>query len=434
MIGPAPIRPELDRPAPLFKLQGLGDKLDSMRRREILVGGACIAALGGVALRAIGQPEALTQSEFDEWIAGLRQRAGDAGVSQQVWDMALQGLAPDPVVIARRAAAAETNQTVTDYVMRLLNGRGTKARAKFAALPDLARVEARYGVPGGPLVAFWGMESDYGAVLGDRDVLRAVATHGASGSSGPDWGNEFIAALKILQTGVVPRDRFIGSYAGAIGQTQLMPTNYIKFGVDFDGDGRIDVWGEPLDALASTAVVLVKSAGWRPGESWLEEVALPAGLDLSRIEPEITRMKPSEWEALGVRRASGEPWSAADQASSAFLLLPAGITAPAFLAFPNYNAFEAYNPSLSYAVGVCLLAKFAMGQPAIRKPWPPEPMLPLESRVAAQAGLARLGYYDGKLDGAFGKRSRQALRAWQLATGRTRDGHLTADQAHALAA
>jgi membrane-bound lytic murein transglycosylase B len=404
-----------------------------MQRRHLLAG-AVLALAGGPAWMARGQPDALTQAAFDGWVAGLKLKAMDAGIGTEVWASALEGLAPDPVVIARRAAAAETNQTVTDYVLKLLNGRGVKARGKYAGLPALAQIEARYGVPGGPLVAFWGMESDYGANIGDRDVLRAVATHGAAGSGGPDWGAEFIAALRILQSGVAPRSGLIGSYAGAVGQTQLMPTNYIKYGVDFDGDGRIDVWHSSLDALASTAVHLTKAAGWRRGESWLEEVVLPPGLDLKRVETEVTSMAPAEWEAMGVRRSSGAPWSAADQASSATLLLPAGITAPAFLAFPNYVAFETYNPSLSYAVGVCLLAKFAMGEPAIRKPWPPEPLLPRESRIAAQAGLARLGYYDGKIDGDMGKRSRKALRAWQLATGRTRDGHLTAEEAHALAA
>ena len=391
-------------------------------------------AASGAAWLAESQPEALTQGQFDDWVADLHERARAAGVSDQAWEIGVRGLQPDPVVIARRAAAAETSQTVTDYVMKLLSGRGARAREKYAALPALSQVEQRYGVPGGPLVAFWGMESNYGGNVGDRDVLRAVATHGASGSSGPDWREEFIAAMRILQSGVVSRSGFIGSYAGAIGQTQLMPTNYIKYAVDFDGDGRIDVWTQSLDALASTAVVLTKAAGWRPGESWLEEVSLPPGLDLKRIEPEVTELSPADWQAQGVRRASGRPWSGADQASSARLLLPAGIQAPAFLAFPNYNAFEIYNPSIAYAVGVCLLAEFAMGQSAIHKPWPPEPLLPLESRVAAQAGLARLGYYDGKLDGDWGRRSRKALRDWQLATGRLRDGHLTADQAHVLAA
>ena len=405
-----------------------------MQRRDLLTGGAALALASGTAWLARGQSEALTQAEFDDWVSGLRGRALLAGVSDEVWQTGLQGLAPDPVVIARRAAAAEVNQTVTDYVMKLLNGRGARARIKYASLPALAQIEQRYGVPGGPLVAFWGMESGYGANLGDRDVLRAVATHGAAGSGGPDWSEEYIAALKILQSGVVARTGLIGSYAGAVGQTQLMPTNYIKYGVDFDGDGRIDVWAEPLDALASTALDLTKVSGWRAGESWLEEVALPPGLDFKRIEPEVTQLKPAEWDALGVRRASGQAWSAADRASSASLLLPAGITAPAFLAFPNYTAFETYNPSLSYAVGVCLLAKFAMGEPAIRRPWPPEPLLPRESRIAAQAGLAKLGYYAGKIDGDWGKRSRKAMRDWQLASGRPRDGHLNAEDAHALAA
>jgi membrane-bound lytic murein transglycosylase B len=404
-----------------------------MRRREILIGGTAAMAAAGAAWLARSQPEALTQSQFDDWLAGVRAKALLAGVSAGAWDAGLAGLSPDPIVIARRTAAAETNQTVTDYVTRLLNGRGAKARAKYASLPQLSLVEARFGVPGGPLVAFWGMESDYGANIGDRDVLRAIATHGAAGSGGPDWGEEFVAALRILESGVVARPRLIGSYAGAIGQTQLMPTNYLRYGVDFDGDGRIDVWTTPLDAMASTAAHLKREAGWRTGESWLEEVILPPGFDLKSVEAEVSALSPAEWDARGVRRAGGAPWSAADKASKARLMLPAGVESSAYLAFPNYQAFEAYNPSMPYAVGVCLLAKFAQGEPAFRRPWPPEPLLPRESRIAAQAGLARLGYYDGKLDGDFGRRSRKALRDWQLATARPRDGHLNAEQAHVLA-
>ncbi len=404
-----------------------------MRRRDILASGAIVLAAGLTGRAAWGEVDALSQSEFDDWLASIRPRALAVGVTDATWDNGLAGLAPDPVVIARRAAAAETNQTVTDYVMKLLNGRGKKARMKYAGLPQLADVQRRYGVPGGPLVAFWGMESDYGANIGDRDALRATATHGAAASSGTDWSAEFIAALKILQSGVVSRDRLIGSYAGAVGQTQLMPTNYLKYGVDFDGDGRIDVWGTPLDALSSAAVYLSKGAGWRTGESWLEEATLPANFDLSRAEAEVTALKPADWEALGARRASGVPWSAADAAETARLMLPAGIDGPAFLAFPNYLAFESYNPSIAYAVGVSLLAKFAQGEEAIHKPWPAELALARETRMAAQAGLARLGYYDGKIDGDMGRKSRQALRAWQLAAGYPRDGHLTARQAAALA-
>jgi lytic murein transglycosylase len=383
---------------------------------------------------AHGQTDALSQGEFDGWLAGMRPRALALGLSPEAWDAALQGLTPDPVVIARRASAAETNQTLTEYVEKLLNGRGRKAQAKYASLPQLADIERRYGVPGGVLVAFWGMESDYGANIGDRDVLRAVATHGAAGSGGPDWLAEFVAAARILQSGVVSRAKLLGSYAGAVGQTQLMPTNYLKYGVDFDGDGRIDVWGDPLDALASAAMHLTQAAGWRHAESWLEEVILPPGFDLNRVEVEVTAMTPPQWAALGLRRPGGLGWSAADQAAPAVLMLPAGITAPAFLAFPNYQAFEAYNPSLPYAVGVCLLARFARGDPPVSRPWPPEPQLSRETRMAAQAGLARLGDYDGKIDGDLGKKSRKALRDWQLATGRPRDGHLTLDEATALSA
>ena len=399
-----------------------------MRRRDVLTFG--LVALAASVARA--QTDALTQAQFDDWLASLRPRALDLGLSPAAWDSALQGLTPDPVVIARRAAAAETNQTLTDYVQKLLNGRGRKAQAKFASVPQLAEMERRYGVPGGVLVAFWGMESDYGANIGDRDVLRAIATHGAAGSGGPDWSAEFVAAARILQSAVVPRARLIGSYAGAIGQTQLMPTNYLKYGVDFDGDGRVDVWAEPLDALASTAEYMTQAVGWRSGESWLEEVILPPDFDLSRVEVEVTALQPSQWAAMEVRRPGGVGWSAADQAAEAQLMLPAGVAGPAFLAFPNYQAFESYNPSLPYAIGVCLLAKFAQGGVPVSKPWPVEAQLPRETRMAAQAGMARLGDYDGKIDGDMGKKSRKALRDWQLATGRPRDGHLTADEAAVL--
>ena len=407
-----------------------------MRRRELILGAAALAAAPVALGQTPAAPDAdvLSQSRFDDWVGDIRGRAILEGVSSDTWDVALQGLVPDPVVIARRAAAAETNQTLTDYVQRLLNGRGKRARSKFLAMPQLEEVEIRIGVPPGPLVAFWGMESDYGGNIGDRDALRALATHGAAGSGGPDWASEFVAALKILQTGVVMRTRLVGSYAGALGQTQLMPTNYLKYGTDFDGDGRIDVWGDAMDALASTATHLTKAAGWRRGESWLDEAVLPAALDWRKVEPEVTSLTPADWAAMGVRRASGEAWSAAAQASSAVLLLPAGVAAPAFLAFPNYSAFEAYNSSLSYAVGVSLLAELAAGRVPYRNPWPPEPPLPTESRMAAQAALATRGYYAGKIDGDMGKRSRKALRDWQLMAGRPRDGHLTLEQVKALTA
>jgi lytic murein transglycosylase len=402
-----------------------------MNRRGFLAGAAL--ALTSPAL-ASAEVEPLDQIAFLSWVGDLRSRALEAGVTDAGWDAAMAGLTPDPIVIARKATAAETNLTVSDYVANLLEGRGRKARAKYAAVPQLAAMTERFGVPGGPLVAFWGMESDYGANIGDRDVLRAVATHGAAGSGGADWGEEFIAAVKVLQSGVIPRSRLVGSYAGAVGQTQLMPSKYLAYGVDFDGDGKVDVWTDALDALASAASHLTQASGWQRGESWFEEVALPAGFDLKAVEPEVSALAPSDWEALGVRRVDGRAWSAADRAASARLFLPAGLAAPAFLAFPNYLAFEGYNPSLAYAVGVCLLAKYAQGETPYLKPWPREAALSRENRMAAQAGLAKLGFYDGRIDGDMGRKSRQALRNWQLSQGRPRDGHLTADEALALSA
>jgi hypothetical protein len=214
-----------------------------------------------------------------------------------------------------------------------------------------------------------------------------------------------------------------------MGHTQFIPETYLNRGVDGDGDGRRDIWGSPADALASAANLL-RQAGWRPGGSWAVEVMLPDGFDYAVTES--LGAPPSEWWRRGVRRADGRPWSDVDEASEARLLLPAGARGPAFLIFPNHMAIRAYNNSVSYALGVGMLADALQGSPGLRTAWPSEQALSLADRRAAQAALTQLGYNPGPIDGVIGAGTRTALRSWQQARGRPADGYLDSGAIAAL--
>ncbi len=216
-----------------------------------------------------------------------------------------------------------------------------------------------------------------------------------------------------------------------MGQTQFEPSEYLSKGVDVDGDGRVDIWSSPPDALGSSASLL-KLAGWRAGEDWAREVRLPPGFDYSLAEG--PKQPPSWWAAKGVRRGDAKPWPAADAASPAQLLVPAGAAGPAFLAFPNHFVIRAYNNSVSYALAVGLIADGVDNASPLVASWPVEAPLSSEDRTGAQASLKALGYDPGSVDGRIGAQTRAALRAWQAKTGLVADGHLTPDLAHRLEA
>jgi hypothetical protein len=216
-----------------------------------------------------------------------------------------------------------------------------------------------------------------------------------------------------------------------MGQTQFLPSNYLTTAVDNDGDGRRDIWGSDSDSLASAANLL-KKGGWKPGVGWAKEVILPAGFDYGLAEG--PREVPSWWEAKGVKRADGLPWTAADAASPAGLILPAGYAGPAFLALPNHFAIRTYNNSTSYALGIGLLAdRFAGGGPLVAA-WPVETPLSLADRMAAQIALGRLGFDPGPADGVVGAGTRKALRAWQQDRQLPADGYLSSDMVARLKA
>jgi len=369
---------------------------------------------------------------FDAWLADFRGRALAAGLSPQLLDRELSGLTPDPKVISLDSRQPEFSKPVGDYLKGVVSDdRIAIGRAKRDQLTFLPEIEARYGVPRDILLAVWAMESAFGQLQGRFDVVRSMASLAADGRRRAWAEGELIAALKIIDSGEATREQLKGSWAGAMGQTQFLPSSYRATAVDFDGDGRRDIWGSDADSLASAANLLVKG-GWKPGVGWAKEVILPAGFDYSLAEG--PREIPAWWEAKGVRRADGLPWTATDAAQPAGLILPAGAAGPAFLALPNHFAIRTYNNSTSYALGIGLLAdRFAGGGPLVT-PWPQETPLSLSDRMAAQIALARIGFNPGPADGVVGANTRKALRAWQQSQQLPADGYMSSDMVARLKA
>ena len=360
---------------------------------------------------------------FESWMRGFYFRAREAGVPAGVLDRELAGLTPDPRVSTLDSRQPEFSKPVGDYIKGVVSDdRIAQGRRFRDSLSYLGAMEQRHGVPREIALAVWAMESAFGKIQGDMDIVRSLATLAADGRRRAWAEGELIAALKIIGSGEAPRVRLKGSWAGAMGQTQFLPSVFLSTAVDGDGDGVRDIWGSTPDALFSTANYLAR-ASWRPGESWAREVILPPGFDYFVVEgPKET---PIAWADKGVKRADGLPWSSADKAAPAGLILPSGAAGPAFLVFANHMAIRRYNNSTAYALGVGLLADRFGGEGPLVTAWPYEVPLSLDDRMAAQTALARLGFDPGPADGVIGAGTRTALRAWQKARGLPADGYLS---------
>ncbi|MGC9446375.1 lytic murein transglycosylase [Cereibacter johrii] len=370
---------------------------------------------------AVTEAERAAQAGLEAWVVQFRPRALAAGIRPATFSAAFRDLRYDADAVARDRNQAEFNRTLWDYLdsavseARIAGGRA--ALAQHGAL--LGRIEARYGVPKEIVVAVWGMETSYGTRRGDHPLVGALATLAHDGRRARFFEEQLIAALKILDKGDVRPEAMTGSWAGAMGHTQFMPTSYLDFAVDFTGDGRRDIWSDdPSDALASTAAYLAQS-GWRSGEPWGVEVRLPAGFDFSRSGKSL-RQPAARWEALGVRRVGGSPLPAGEAA----LLLPAGAQGAAFLIYPNFRAIARYNPADAYVIGVGHLADRLKGAPAIAGGWPRgDRALALAERTELQHLLTAAGFDTGGADGMIGPNTLSALRAWQAARGLVADGY-----------
>jgi membrane-bound lytic murein transglycosylase B len=363
------------------------------------------------------------KARLQAFLVKLRAEALQKDVPAGVFDRATAGLTPDPLVIALAAAQPEHLKAPRDYLDALVtDARIGAARRQLATLGEtLMAIEAAYGVDRHVLVALWGVESNYGSAMGENSVIRSLATLAVEdGRRAAFWHGELFAALRILGRGDIEPERMTGSWAGAMGHTQFMPSTYIAHAVDFDRDGRRDIWGSAADAVASAANYL-RASGWRAGEPWGFEVALPEGFEFALSGSE--RAQPSAaWEKLGLRRPDGTVWPRSP--SHLQLLLPAGAQGPAFLVTANFRSLLHYNPALVYALAVGHLAdRIAGGAPIIGR-WPVDDMpLGRPEREELQQRLAQRGFETGGIDGIIGDRTRAAIRTYQRSRQLPEDGH-----------
>lgn len=381
------------------------------------------AAPAPAAATVPGEP-AQVQS-FAQWRETFRQQALAQGIDAALFERAFAGIVPDPAVIRADRSQPEFTRPIWDYLDSAASPqrvrRGQQLLAEHAA--TLAAIEQRYGVERSILVAVWGMESNFGGYMGNKNVIRSLATLAHEGRRPQFAREQLLAALQILQQGDVTPGHMLGSWAGAMGQTQFIPTTYQRHAVDFDGDGRRDIWDSSADALASTANYL-RASGWQRGQGWGLEVRLPSGFDYALADPEL-RKSLGEWRALGVQpqRSLNLRW---DDAQLATLLLPAGHRGPAFLVHDNFRSILRYNNSTAYALGIGLLAERFGGGGQIVASWPRgEQPLSREQRIELQHKLAARGFDPGAVDGIIGANTRRAVRASQQQLGWPADGHPT---------
>jgi len=375
-------------------------------------------------------PEKIVMSSanagFDRWIGSFRSRALAAGIRPEVFDRAMRGLSYNTNVIERDRTQAEFTKTIWDYLDSAVSA--TRVKNGKAALADhrrlLERIERTYGVEKEIVVAVWGLESAYGTFRGTIPVIEALATLAYDGRRGRFFEGQLIDALKIVQAGDVDPREMTGSWAGAMGHTQFIPSSFLAYAVDFTGDGRRDIWAEdPTDALASTAAYLARF-GWTKGQPWGMEVALPRGFDYA-LTGERIKKRGRAWNRLGVRDAAGRPVPDHGPAS---ILVPAGSRGAAFMIFGNFGVIERYNAADAYVIAVGHLADRIAGGAPIRAGWPRGDRALLQAeRKELQERLTRAGFSTGGIDGKIGPKTIAAVRAYQRAAGLVPDGYASLD-------
>jgi lytic murein transglycosylase len=365
------------------------------------------------------------EQRFAQWMAAFRDTARAAGINEATLNAVLDGVRLRPKAVEQDRTQPEFTRTLWDYLEAVISPQriatGQQKLVQFQTEADAA--STRYGVPAPILMAVWGIESNFGKNYGDVPVFDALATLGFEGRREAWARSELLAALKIVQRGDIERERMVGSWAGAMGQTQFMPSSYLSYAVDADGDGRRDIWGSMADVLGSTANFL-SGSGWQPDEPWGVEVQLPAAFDPSRADTTV-RQASSQWALEGVRSMDDAPLPTLIDAS---ILQPAGARGPAFLVGRNYRTILRYNNSTSYALTVSLLAQRIAGGPAVQAPWPRDlRALSRGEMQAMQTALNRRGFDCGTPDGQLGPATRNALRQFQRSRGLVADGFPTAD-------
>lgn len=384
------------------------------------------AAAAGEAVSMPEQPSGPAKSlSFAQWLKTFEQRAAQSGISDTTIRTALSNAQFIPRIIELDRAQPEFTRPPWAY----LDGAVTQARIdqgkalirKYKRTFNAA--EERYGVPASVITAIWGMESNFGRNFGSFRAVDALATLAYDGRRYEWASRELLIALKIIDRGDIPASQMLGSWAGAMGHTQFLPSAYQRFAVDADGDGRRDIWGSIPDVINSTANFLAQS-GWRTGEIWGAEVSLPEGFDFSRAEVKVTQPA-SDWQAQGVRGLDGGPLPPLPDAS---IITPAGARGPAILVGNNFRTLLKYNNSNNYALAVALIAQQIDGAGGLRSSWPRdlEPLSRSEVR-SMQEALNLKGFDTGAPDGVAGPATRIGLREYQKSVGLPADGYPTKD-------
>jgi membrane-bound lytic murein transglycosylase B len=403
--------------------------------KQAMLAMAVLANLSGAALAqtALSQTdegvERMTKeisgsdAGLQEWITGFRDRALAEGIEAAVFDAAMRGLRFQTGIVEKDRNQNEFTKTIWTYLDSAVSddrvALGLKAVSKHADL--LAAIEARYQVDRYVVAAIWGLESAYGGFMGTTPTIEALATLAYDGRRAAFFERELIAALRILQAGDVTAEKMRGSWAGAMGHTQFMPSSYLSLAVDYDGDGKRNIWDadHPADGLASAAAYLAHW-GWTLGMPWGLEVRLPEGFDYEQTTERVKKPV-AEWQAMGVRAADGSDLPDHGPAS---VLLPAGHKGAAFLIFANFQVIERYNTADAYVIGVGHLADRLRGLGPIRAEWPREDRaLTLDERIALQSRLTANGFDTKGIDGRIGPNTIAAIRAYQRSKGWVPDGY-----------
>ena len=365
-------------------------------------------------------------ANFDQCVASMWPDAARRNISQQSFQRFTAGLEPDLRIMDLMDSQPEFTKAIWDYLDILVNdnrlAKGREILAKYK--PQFDAAEKTYGVDRYAIASIWGIESNYSTMMGDRNVLQSTATLACIGRRQKYFKDEFLSALEILHRGDLRPEQMRGSWAGAFGPTQFMPTAFKRYAVDADGDGRRDVVDNPADLIASTANNLKKD-GWQTGQSWGFEVVLPQGFNYM-LADRAKAMTIGQWQQLGFRRAGGEPFP--QPADKAYLLAPAGAEGPGFLMLQNFRVIMKYNPAEAYALAIGHFADRLRGGAPFVQPWPrQERVLSRAERLELQQLLAQRGFYRGTPDGQFGGETREALRGFQASIGAPADGFASSD-------
>ncbi|WP_018387622.1 lytic murein transglycosylase [Ancylobacter sp. FA202] len=401
-------------------------------RRALIAGALAFGLLAPAA--AFAQDNCgRTGAGFDAWLAGFKQQAVAEGVSPRTVAAALNGVTYAPDIVGTDRGQKVFGQSFFQFSDRMVaNYRIQQGRQKIQANPELfSRIEQQFGVPGAVLVAFWGLETDFGAFMGDKQTIRSVASLAWDCRRAEMFRTQLMAALKIIDRGDLTVQTMRGPWAGELGQFQFLPDHYLNYGVDFDGDGKVDLIRSAPDALASAANY-IKALGWKAGQPWLEEVSVPANLPWDQADLSI-KIPRAQWARMGVVRAGGGQLPA-DQLPAS-LLLPMGRTGPAFLVYPNFDVFTEWNNSLTYATSAAYLASRVAGAgPFNRGQGDKIPVLSMAQAKELQTLLNARGHHVGRIDGIIGAATRQAVKTEQQRLGLPADSYPTPELVAALRA